>query len=418
MFPFPRRFFSILPLLGAMLSPVPAFCAENDPFFYTLEGELLGGYSQIESHDGEGSIISSWLASPNWKLSDKLYSINVYNGSYNRSAQVVAQEEGGRQTLKTQTHNVSTSLKYFLNDSWSIRPVFFANWIFVNEISGEDLGDGLYDYEEIGGGIESAWTLNNSKERKDELRFGFRYIDREYPNYQSLLSQFDPTIALETNEKDLDGYKFNLTYDSRAQSDWSRGLEGIFFVKDYTDKRTLNENGSLVPDETREDFAEYVNAYVMHPLGAGWTFRLDGQFVANQSNLDFYDTRGTPAPAFQDDTFVKDYFDYFSFLAKPSFIYAHAMGEDKKLVGTVDYSFYSLHYTGRKTQDAAGTYQSEDQQDYVHTVSGKLSVPVTKNLSWVSFASYTIAESNQDFENFYLYSYDLWTAVSGISLKF
>jgi len=394
----------------------PSCAEEKSPFFFTLQGEALGGYSEIEGRDGKFASLDNWLFSPSWKLNDRLFLISSYNGSYDRSAQVVAQEEGGRQTDTTQTHSLNTSLKYFMNDKWSLRPFFFADWVFVNQTQDESFGEGLYDYDQLGGGLESAWTLMETDTREDELKLGFRYLNRDYPNYRSLLSLFDPNGSIETNEKDLEGYKFNLGGESRSKDGWSWGLEGIFFYKDYSDKKTINSNGIRDAGDTRDDFVEYVNVYTSHPIADGWSWRLDGQFSANQSDLDFYDTHNTAT--FADDDFIPDYYDYYSFLAKPSLLYSKDWAEGRRFFFTLDYTFNALIYDGRKAQDIAGRYQTEDECDYTHTVSGKTSVPLSKNLSWVVFGSYTVADSNQDFESFYLYNYSLWTAVTGISIKY
>ncbi len=411
--PYGAAFLIFLPVL---FHPAAASGAEKDPFIYVLEAEVLGGYSEITGRDGQFSSIDNWLFSPTVRLNDRLYWINLYNGDYNRSAQVVAQEEGGRQTETTQSHHVATSLKYDVNDTWSLRPMFFADWIFVNETEDEDFGEGLYDYEDIGGGIESSWVIAKSQDRQEEARLGFRFLDRNYPNYQSLLSLFDPNGALETNEKDLDGYKVNLGYDSRSKDDWSWGLEGIFFYKDYVDKKTINPNGIRLPDETREDFVEYVNATVSHPVGPEWTFALDGQFVYSDSNLDFYDTHNTLGLA--DDDFIGGYFDYYSFLLRPSFTFSRNWDKDRRFIFRIDYAFYALLYPNRRAQNITGIYLDEEQQDFTHTVSAKASVPLTGNISWVVYGSYLTADSNQKFESFYLYDYDLWTAVTGLSFKY
>ena len=409
------RLFLSLSLFAVFISSL-ARAEEKSPFFYTLQGEALGGYSDIEGRDGQFASLDNWLFSPNWKLSDKLFFINSYNGSYDRSSQVVAQEEGGRQTDITQTHSLNTSLKYLVNDTWSLRPFFFADWVFVNETRDESFGEGLYDYRQLGGGLESAWILMKTETREDELKLGFRFLDREYPNYISLLSLFDRNGSIETNEKDLDGYKVNLSGESKTKDGWSWGLEGIFFYKDYTDKKTINSNGIRDTSDTREDFVEYVNVYASHPIANGWSWRVDGEFTANESNLDFYDTHNTPG--FGDDDFIPDYFDYYSFEVKPSLLYEKQWDNDRRFFFTLDYTFNALFYNGRKAQNTAGRYGNEDERDYTHTVSGKTSVPLNKNISWVVYGTYTIADSNQDFESFYLYNYNLWTAVTGISIKY
>lgn len=410
-----RRLSPLLLLLFSLRVTTEAWSAGKDPFFYVLEGEFLGGYSQIEGHDGTGSSLDNWLFAPTWKVNDNTYWINVYNGFYNHSAQVVAQEEGGRSAQTTQGHSLATSFKYEVNDTWSLRPLFFADWIFVNETKDESFGEGLYDYRDIGAGLESTWLLQRTETRMDDVRLGFRFLDREYPNYQSLLSLFNPNGSVETDEKDLNGYKVNLSRNVVSKDDWSWALEGIFFYKDYTDKKTINSNGIRTGDG-REDTVEYLNAFISHPLCPAWTFRLDAQAAFNQSNLDFYDTHNSAT--FADDDFIRNYYDYTSLTLKPSFTYVRSLGEQGNFIFTADYAFNALLYSGRRAQNTAGVYSSDDEEDYTHTFSAKTSYPVTKNVSWVVYGSYTIADSNQDFESFYLYNYNLWTAVTGISLKF
>jgi hypothetical protein len=401
--------------LAVVFLPREVMAVSQNPFFYFLEGEFLGGYSEIESKDGTGSILSRWMASPNWKLNDKLFWINVYDGSYNRQSQVVTQDEGGQQVQSTQHHSISSALRFNVNESWSLRPLFFADWVFVNETEDEDFGDGLYDYRDIGGGIESAWTLQKTKTRLDELRAGFRFFDREYPNFQSLSFLFDPNGSPEVNEKDFAGYKWNLSFDSQTRENCAWGVEAIFLYKDYDDKRTIDENGIRL-DDTRQDYLQYLNAYFSRPLNSQWRWRVDGQFIFNTSNLDYYDTHNTISLV--DDNFIKNYYDYFAFLVRPSLTYTHAVAKDKDMSLSFGYTFYALHYPGRKAQDAGGIYGGEDQQDFAHTFSARFSYPITKEFSWVASASYTVAESNQDFEEFYLYSYNLWSALTGISFRY
>ncbi len=119
-----------------------------------------------------------------------------------------------------------------------------------------------------------------------------------------------------------------------------------------------------------------------------------------------------------DDTFVADYFDYYSFMVKPSLVYQKAIAPDKNLIVVGSYSFTVQPYTGRKIQNASGVYQSDEELDMIHTFSAQLSYPLTKYVSWVTVANYTIADSNQKYEAFYLYSYDSWSAVTGFSFKY
>ena len=397
-----------------VLNAAVSSAAEKKSFFYVLEADVLGGYSKIVGGKGIFSTSDRWLASPNFKINDGLYWINVYNGSYDRSSQVVAQEEGGRQTQTTQSHGLSSALKFNMNPTWSLRPLVFADWVFVNETKDESFGDGLYDYRDLGAGLESTWITSQTKNEDKQYRAGFRYLDREYPNFRSLLSQFDPNGNQETKEKDLTGYKANLSYDSSTLRDTSWGWESISFFKDYTDKRTIDSNGIRLNDN-RQDFLQYLNGNISHPLTQELRWRVDGQAAFNLSNQDFYDTHNTLSLV--DDTFVKDYFDYVSFLVRPTLIYTPSVEKEKNRVLTVSYTFYAQYYTGRKTQNTAGVYQNDKEEDFHHTFALRYSHPLTKNISWVTTCDYTIATSNQDFENFYLYTYERWSALTGLSFR-
>ncbi len=395
-----------------------SYALEKDAFFYLLDGQFLGGYSKVNGKSGDLSTSDSWDISPNVKIiKDVLYWINVYSGSYDRTSQVTSQEEGGLRTESTQSHNLTTALKYYINKNWYLRPTFFTDWSFVNETKDESFGNGLYDYRDIGGGIESTWILEASKAVSRQVIAGFRYYDRHYPNYVSLLSQFDPRAQVtEEHEKDFAGYESTLSYDSKDFTGWSWGAEGILLYKDFSDKRTIDENGIRAADSYRQDYLTNINLYVGHPITDTVQWRLDGQFAVNTSNLDFYDTHNTTS--LTDDTFVRSYYDYFSFNVKPSLIYQKEIAKGKTILASVSYSFLAQHYPGRKTQDPAGIYQDQKEQDYTHTFSAEFRYPLTQYVSWVTVGNYTIADSNQKYEAFYLYSYDEWNVLTGFSFKY
>ena len=404
--------------LGIGLGADSAQALDKDSFFYFLDAQSLGGYSHVSESDGNFSTLNNWSVSPNVILQkDKLYWINLYSGSYNQISRVTGQEEGGQSTESTQAHNLTTALKYNVTESWSLRPLFFTSWNFINETEDESFGNGLYDYRDIGGAIESTHLLEKGSARSSELIWGFRFYDRHYPNYSSLLSLFDPRVQVsEEHEKDFLGYKFNFGYESKQPTGWSWSLEEVLLYKDFEDKRTIDPNGIRSDNHRRQDYLNEINGSISHPLSERWVGRLDGQFGFNLSNLDFYDTHNTTTLA--DDTFVGDYFDYVSFLIRPSLNYEQPLANKNFVSATVSYGLTLQRYTGRKTQDSAGVYQDAEQQDFVHRFSGVLRYPLTPNISWVTQSSYTIADSNQQFETFYRYNYNSWDALTGVSIKY
>lgn len=401
------------------LYPPSAFSAENSnsnkSFYGFIEAEILGGYSQINSVSDTASTMDSWTVSPNFKLNEKLQWLNVYYGSFDRSSQIASQEEGGRQTQMTMSHSLSTAFKYNANESWALRPLFFADWVFISETEDESIGNGLYDYEDLGGGIESSWTFVQNNDQLKEARLGFRVFSREYPNFTSLLTLFDPNGSQEDQEKDFTGYKISGIYNSFNRKDWSWGFESISLYKDFADKKTINFNG-IRQGDTREDFLQYFNANISRSINGNWRARLDSQFAVNFSNMDFYDTRNTAGLG--DDVFVKNYFDYYSFSIKPALIFTKSLDKERFLTAEFSYLFYALLYADRNAQDVAGNYLSKKERDYTHTLSAKMNYPLNQHIAWVSLVNYTIGDSNQDFERFYLYSYDLWNVLTGFSFKY
>ncbi len=382
---------------------------------YLMDAELLGGYSKIPGKDGITSTSDRWSISPNYKFNDKILWINLYAGTFERIMQVVAQEEGGRLSSDTFSESFYSAFKIELNERWSIRPLFFADWVFVDETKDESLGNGLYDYRDIGGGLESTWVTLQEKDLKHEFRLGYRFFKREYPNFRSLLSLFDPNGSTEVNEKDFYGHKLSVGFESQSRDQWSWAVEAATLYKDFTDKLTINSSGIRTSD-LRQDWLEVVSANASHPLNENFRVKLDTQFSFNLSNLDFYDTHNTLTLA--DDNFIKNYFDYILFSVGPTLIYRKEIEKNEALVLSVGYRFQVQHYPGRKAQDAAGLYQSNDQEDLNHVFQGRLSVPINKNFSWVTSYAYTLARSNQKFENFYLYSYDNWNVLSGVSFNY
>jgi len=66
----------------------------------------------------------------------------------------------------------------------------------------------------------------------------------------------------------------------------------------------------------------------------------------------------------------------------------------------------------------SGVYTEEIQEDQSHTIKGQVSVPLTDNVNFIALANYTMADSNQDFETFYRYTYDAFYAAAGFRFRY
>jgi len=413
--------FAVLSFVTALTAPALSLAAEQNasqsPYVFLFDAESLAGYSEVGgSSDGDFSTSHKWLTSLGYKSDPSLLWIAAYNGSYDRTNLFITQEEGAHRSTKLMTNNFSLAAKKDLSDRFTFRPVFFYNVIWVEETADESLGKGLYDYEDIGGGFENTHTFGENKDARI-WTYGAQIFGRTYPNFSSLLSLFDPNGSLEANEKDFVGYKGTTGYQTQILGDVQASVDYTFLFKDYTDKRTINNNG-IRESGNREDVYQEVRGTLFKRLqewiGVGFTATFDW----NSSNLDFYDTRNTAGLG--DDRFFSDYYDYTSFEASPTVILYHKMDNEGKQVAqlALTYSYETLYYSERNALDRTGGLRAEEQEDRSHLFSARLSIPLSHQISWVSVGSYKEQDSNQKFEQFYSYIYDVWSAVSGISYKY
>ncbi len=412
-------FLSLLASIFIAFSAAACVAAENapeSPYVFLLDAESLAGYSEVGgASDGDFSTQNRWLTSLGIKSDPSMLWIGAYNGSYDRTNLFIAQEEGARQSTKLMTNNFSLALKKNFSETFVVRPVFFYNVVWVEETADETLGDGLYDYEDLGGGFENAHTFDAEQKAKT-LTYGFQAFQRSYPNFTSLLSAFDPNLSVETDEKDFVGYKGTAGWEAPVFGDVRGALGYTLLYKDYTDKLTINRNG-IRQGDSRADIYQEVTGSLFQKLRDWITVGVSSGVSHNDSNLDFYDTRNTAGLA--DDRFFEDYYDYFSFDVAPTVIFFRKMDSEGKLNAQLQltYTFEGLYYPDRFALSPTGAITDEEQTDYSHVLAARLSIPVSSQLSWVTAGQYKVQDSNQEFEQFYLYNYEVWSLTSGVSFK-
>lgn len=379
--------------------------------------EILGSYSDIdEGSDLWGFNISGSFA-PVVRLNDKNHLIPLYHGAFKRMRQFVAQEEGGRLYNTWQIHNGSLALRTKLSDKWSTRLTALGTWNFVKETRDESFSEGLYDYRDFGSSIDTRYTnIYPEEERQRSLSGGLQYFRREYPNFRSLISLATAT-APEENEKDFDAIKLSAGFEDNRAEGLRWQLKSSLLLKYFVDKRLIGEDGVLDMDKKRRDYVVEVNLNGAEPFSAGrWEIGLDNAIIYNNSNLAFYDSRDTIG--LDDDVFTEDYYTYFSAVIYPHITFYHHLTRDKRLAIRLGYSYLLRDYEDRKAQDSDGTYTNNDQQDTEHALHVSTSFPITKSVAWITDFDYTLADSNQNYEAYYRYEYDVYQIQAGISLSF
>ena len=302
--------------------PSPAFAdttaaeapGASDPFIFLLDAEALFGYSDIAGPaEGDFSTSEKWLASAAYKVNEKDRLIGLYNGSFRKDNIFIRQDEGSQNSNQLLSHNLSAAFKKHFGESMVFKPVFFYDTVFVKETADEDLGDGLYDYEDLGGGFENMHLFKGEDGKMRRLTYGFNVFQREYPNYRTLeaLSSRQP---LEDKEKDFFGYKADASWRTPWWFDTSARISGTALFKDYTDKLTVDANG-IREDEERQDFYFEIGGSLFKELTEQVGIGFGSGFKNNSSNLNFYDTRNTLT--LTDDRYFDGYYDYHATSSDP-----------------------------------------------------------------------------------------------------
>jgi hypothetical protein len=421
----------IMPKVAAILSFITillgflhtSFAQTEDTFPLTedmiipiVNLDVYSTYSDANSgSDIWGAIVSGSIA-PVIKFSDSFYIIPLYDSSYERQKFFIHVEEGGREYNEIQHHDLSLTAKCLLTDELTASPSIFGGWDLNVETTDEDWGDGLYDYGEFGSGVDFDYLLHNKEAHKIVLKSGYKWYFRSYPNYEALIA-LAATTAPEEDEKDFNAVEISSGCRYSKTNELSLDLEYILLLKYFTDKKIIDADGVL-EDEEREEYKNTLRMeaiYIPSPE-SNFQYSLASEFAYNDSNQNFYDSRGTATLA--DDVFTADYFDYMSFEVYPKVSYRIKSGDKTFAIISTGYDFLMQRYSDRKAQTENGVYTSDDQRDYQHIFEAGLEIPVDENLSLITSYDYTIHDSNMDYEQYYEYNYTMHKVLMGVSLSY
>lgn len=405
----------IIAILAVLTAISQLANAEQNKITPTGNFQALGAYSDTNKGKGFWGYDFSGSYAPMVKLNDSQYLIPLYSGVIEHMRQYVTQEEGGRLYNDFQLHNLSVALRNKHSEEWSSRITGLATWNFLKETQDESFGTGLYDYRDFGAAFDLRQRLKLGGDTEHEYSWGIKYFRRTYPNYQSLIS-LSTVTAPETDEKDFDAIGLSFGFEELLKRGISWEMRPSLMLKYFTDKKQIGDDGVL-KDDNRRDYVLGLDFNGDWPLKEGrWVVSADNNLTYNHSNMDYYDSGNTLI--LSDDVFSRNYYSFFSASTYPYVTYYHPMGKDKRLALRAGYSFLYRHYPGRKVQEADGTYTDSKQRDHEHAVHLSSSYPISKELSWVSYFDYTWARSNQKFEQFYYYAYNIYQIQTGIAVAF
>jgi len=407
--------------IGLLLFFVLCCCAPAAPAAELIQlghVDLYAAYSETKGGEDDFGFDLSGYYSPTIKFDDTLFLIPLYSTEFNRVEQFLPQEEGNVFYNTYMVHNIHLALRKEFKPGWFWKIGALGTWNFVKASDEENWSKGLYDYQDAGFMAEIKHQVRKEDAVNTYLT-AFEYYRRQYPNFATLISSVSVTPA-ERREKDYDAYKLKLRAEG-VNADGLRGyLEGRTTYKLFLDKHLVNEDGTLDMRDQRTDYMIELDGGVAAPipfLWEGFSLSFDTTYTHNFSNLGYYDNLNS-APL-GDDVFTPRYFGYDSFRVTPAIEYKRALGEEKIFRFRLGYGYMHRYYSHRKAQIAvSGTYTSKEQSDREYEYFALLTIPIMKQLSWVTKYSWITARSNQKFETFYRYNYDYQSVKSGISWDF
>ncbi|MCX5715607.1 MAG: hypothetical protein NTV07_01855 [Candidatus Omnitrophica bacterium] len=379
--------------------------------------KILGGWSDTDRGSPLWGFDIAGSFSPALRLSEKQHIIPLYSGEFKRMRQYITQEEGGRLYNTSQIHNASLAWRSQMTDEVALRMTGIGTWSFTKETKDEEWGKGLYDYEDYGAAVDLRYTdfFINEKGKFNYLA-GFEFFHRRYPHYQSLISLAAQT-APETHEKDFDGYKLSAGVEEMKAWGINWSVKPYVLLKHYIDKKLIGDNGVLDISKKRKDLVFECDATAIKPLVENrWEIGVDAYLNYTESNLGYYDSMSTTTIA--DDVYTPKYYTYTAGQIYPYLTYYHPIGKDKNFVLRGGYSYMERKYTHRLAQESNRNYTNSKQKDREYGCHFMASYPIKKSLSWITTFDYVRDSSNQKFEQYYYYNYDVYEAMTGITWEF
>jgi hypothetical protein len=405
-----RKFTASLLIFLFILSPQAVLAKVK--LLPVINVDAYGTYTKVKGKDDSWGADVEAVIAPIAKFGNSTYLIPLYNFSLAQEQNLI--EEEGTFYGTTLAHYTSLSLKQVFAPRLSGKITGLGKWNYVSQTKDETLGDGLYDYRDAGGAVELEYKLIQREDRLDLLSGAFKYYQREYPHYHSLISLAQQT-APEDKEKDYDGYRFSLNYETNMFKNFQCSALYSLLFADYTQKKVIAEDGVLKSDR-REDFIHSIILDFNYTIFKRWTINAEIEGLINDSNQNYYDSRGTLP--LNDDVFTRNYYDFYSLKFRPKLTYLWPLANAKVLNLSLYASYLYRQYSKRKVQDDAGNYEDKKQHANEYEFGLLASYPLTRHFHLLGRFDYSINQSNMQYERFYNYNYDLYHISLGLSYRY
>jgi hypothetical protein len=316
----------------------------------------------------------------------------------------------------------SGGFNYEFMDNLETRIRAFFRLDYAQQTMDEQIGKGLYDYIDKGFYFETFF--------KTEIYYllettaGFKYIDKRFPNYESLASMVNPdTIggtlnAAAKKEKDNLTYSFYISNEMKlGDSGWMAYASFTYDYIPYFDQRIISPTGELTDAKRIDRFATLdINFPYYKDAISG--MEIGYSLIVKTTDQNYYDSLENLDPG--DDVFINNYYSYINHIIKLSLTYEFPfeLFTKYKPAAVFGFSFDTLNYVNRPAKLQNGTYSDELQQENNY----KLTFDIKQNITdfWNYYVNTTFIRymSNMKWEAYGTYNYTDLTISLGTALSF
>ena len=376
---------------------------------YTPSADIsvMGGQYFFDSAPASLRMKADGFFSPAIQFENGSQLVPIFTGYYSGMQDV--REIAGGNVLTRERMGQTIATKYIIPhnefDKYKLRASY--GWDFVKETTNEKWGNGLFNYKTFSVGAESAY-----EKYWGSFFVAYDYVDVQYPNYSSLVSQsqviLDTTTFSELSQNAGSKVLNNRTHRVEAgttvlgEKYTVEALYSVGYMR-YPYQSVVNSLGAFTTDK-RSDWLQNAllrGNFDLKPLLL--TFTVHG--AANTSNQNSYDAARTK--------YVADFYSYNEIGAGPMF----SVELPSKFMLYLSTDWTRRFYTGRLTQDVNGNYGDSkiNQTTWLSMVTVRY--PVAEHFFAKASFSYLTASSNMAYEAYYRYNYSANTYAFGMEWR-
>lgn len=399
--------------------------ADGGRFIPIFDADIRGGITKLNRGPFTGAGIGTVIAMPAYKVSDSgmVMPIYLFDGSvYNRTVDIA--ETDSVLFVSRQTHTASLGYRQGLTDRIDSKLAAEGTYALNRETPSERIGKGLYDYFDLGGRGTVTWKLDQEG-RPAPLNASLRVYERRYPNYESLASKnsaflnaVNSDAAAEIGDKEKRPKDY-LGFEAGANQGRWLGAAGRIrlgytaALKLYHDSYVHTTQDQLTGTK-RTDLLQRVETGIAlgDPSGFGYGADLDGRF--NDSNSTHFEA----AKSQINHPYIPHFNQFGSAALSPWAGWTLPWGTELHPRVRITGTTMALFYTDRNRQDAQGTYINGKERDFEYGLDVRGWYPIRKWLSATAGVTGLIDRSNNHYELFTKYSYEVMVASAGVSLSF